>query len=423
MFFRALHVFILRGFGAFAALLLTLLVSNVVDTNEAGLFMYSIGVIVLIGSLITCGAPNVLLKTIGANNEGDWLIINNNFSGVIKLSLTVGIGVIFLLQLNPLTVENILGVKGLNKVIPIIGFGILIFAYIELFVHALLGMHKTLLASTVQNVVTPALFVSVVMISHTLEYILSCFSLIIIYVCSSFVALFIGFFSWFRLKKARFKINSKLNLKFKESMTALFTMVIMIQCVQWSGQLAAGKYLSTNDIAFFASAQRTALLASFVLIAVNLVVAPKFARAFAKGDYNDVNSLSLLSSRLMVAMALPVLLFMFMFPEFLMSLFGEEYVIAAPLLQIMAVGQFINVITGSVGYLLNMTGHEKDMRNVVLFSGPLAIVLAFVLTKEFGLIGAAYATAISLATQNLLAAVMVKKRLGFNTLNIFRKIA
>ena len=87
-----------------------------------------------------------------------------------------------------------------------------------------------------------------------------------------------------------------------------------------------------------------------------------------------------------------------------------------------AVGQVINVITGSVGYLLNMTGHEKDMRNVVLFSGPLAIVLAFSLTSHFGLMGAAYATAISVATQNLLAVWMVKKRLGFNTLNIFRKV-
>lgn len=105
-----------------------------------------------------------------------------------------------------------------------------------------------------------------------------------------------------------------------------------------------------------------------------------------------------------------------------MGLFGDKYIIAAPLLQIIAVGQFFNVITGSVGYLLVMSNHEKDLRNVSLFSGPLAIVLAFVLTKEYDLIGAAYATAIALTTHNMLAVIMVKKRLGFNALNIFRKV-
>ena len=68
-----------------------------------------------------------------------------------------------------------------------------------------------------------------------------------------------------------------------------------------------------------------------------------------------------------------------------------------------------------------MTGHERDMRNVVLFSGPLALLLQFVLTPIYGALGAAIATAIALASQNLLAVYMVKKRLGFNTLNLFRQ--
>jgi O-antigen/teichoic acid export membrane protein len=103
-----------------------------------------------------------------------------------------------------------------------------------------------------------------------------------------------------------------------------------------------------------------------------------------------------------------------------MGLFGEEYVQAAHLLQILVVGQFINVITGSVGYLLNMSGHEKDMRNVVFFSGPLALGLGLFLTPIYGATGAAVATAIALASQNLIAVYMVKKRLGFNTLNLWK---
>lgn len=141
-------------------------------------------------------------------------------------------------------------------------------------------------------------------------------------------------------------------------------------------------------------------------------------------NWGITNRLALSSSKIMLAIAIPILLLLLMliFPEFLMRIFGNEFVIAAPILQILAIGQFINVISGSVGYILNMTGHEKDFRNIVLISGPLALILAFLLTKNYGLYGAAYATAISVATQNLLAVWMVKKRFGFNPLNIFRTI-
>ncbi len=420
---KSFTVFFIRGFGATAAFLLTLFVSNTTDATQAGLFMYASAIIVLFGSLISCGAPIAILKMVSANSDDDWDTINHDFSFVLMLTCLIGAGCIIALTILPKYISSLLGVPGITRIIPFIGLGIIAFSLMELFANALQGRHKSILASSVQNVITPASFIALLSLFYLIEIKLTSLSLIIIYVVCIFISLIIAVLVWFKYKSANFCFNSNFRPELKTSMSALFVMILMAQCVQWAGQLATGKYLPPADIAYFASAQRTAMLASFVLIAVNLIVAPKFASAFSKGNLNKVNHLSRLSSRLMILMATPVLIFMMLLPEFLMSLFGDEYIVAAPLLQIMAIGQFINVITGSVGYLLNMTNHEKDMRNVVLFSGPLAIVLAFVLTKEYGLIGAAYATAIALATQNLLAVVMVKKRLGFNSLNIFRKIA
>ena len=80
----------------------------------------------------------------------------------------------------------------------------------------------------------------------------------------------------------------------------------------------------------------------------------------------------------------------------------------------------MNVVTGSVGYLLSMSGHEKDLRNTVLISGPLAIIAAVALTPLWGATGSAIATALAVATQNLVAVFWVRKRLGFNTLAVWR---
>ena len=47
----------------------------------------------------------------------------------------------------------------------------------------------------------------------------------------------------------------------------------------------------------------------------------------------------------------------------MMSLFGPEFRAGGPVLTILAAGQYVNVLTGSVGYLLMMTGNERLVRN------------------------------------------------------------
>ena len=52
-----------------------------------------------------------------------------------------------------------------------------------------------------------------------------------------------------------------------------------------------------------------------------------------------------------------------------MSIFGKGFIGGIWLLRILAIGQFINAVTGSVGYILTMSGHEKDIRNIAILNG------------------------------------------------------
>ena len=86
----------------------------------------------------------------------------------------------------------------------------------------------------------------------------------------------------------------------------------------------------------------------------------------------------------------------------------------AELLQVLVLGQFVNAATGSVGFLLAMTGNERSMRKAMLIAGILAIFMSFLLVPLYGVMGAAISTALAVAFQNLLAAWYVSKRLRFN---------
>ncbi|MEZ8605118.1 MATE family efflux transporter [Vibrio splendidus] len=419
---KSLQVFAVRGFGAAAGFLMSLVVAHTTDVASAGVFFFALALTQLGGGLLTLGSTNVLVKVVGADFGTSWERVNQTVSVLFRTVFILACLLLFVSLALPNQVANLLGIAELSELLPFVAVCIFFFAVQQMLSAMLQGKQQAILASAVQNVIAQLSFIIVLGVLVFFGFKQTGGSFFYIYFACIGSAMLFGAVLWFRTQGTSFDIKATFSSELKASLSSLFVAMLMSQCSMWAGQFSTAKFLSSSDVAFFASAQRTATLAAFVLIAVNLVVAPKFAQAFAQNKQDEVNKLSLLSSRLMMLLATPVLLFMIFFPEFLMGLFGEEYKVAAPLLQILAIGQFINVITGSVGYLLNMTGHEKDMRNVVLFSGPLAIVLAFGLTSEFGLMGAAYATAISVATQNLLAVWMVKKRLGFNTLNIFRKV-
>ena len=87
-------------------------------------------------------------------------------------------------------------------------------------------------------------------------------------------------------------------------------------------------------------------------------------------------------------------------------------------MRLLLLGQAVNVLTGSVGFLLAMTGRERQLRNAVLISGPCSILLAILLIPIYGIEGAAVSTAIGLALQNILCFRFVYKSLHINVLRI-----
>jgi O-antigen/teichoic acid export membrane protein len=188
---------------------------------------------------------------------------------------------------------------------------------------------------------------------------------------------------------------------------------IMSLIVDYSGVLVAGALVASQELAYLFSAQRTALLVSFVLVVVNTVVAPHYARLWNTGDLKSIQYTAKQSTRVMAISALLIVLLMSFFSGLIMSLFGEGFEQGAKLLVILAIGQLVNVTTGSVGYLLTMTGHERDMRQVSIISGPITVICAVWFTVCWGVTGAACATALGLSLKNLGALLMVKRRLGF----------
>lgn len=406
-----------RIVGAFSVFFLSMYIGRQIGAESAGYFFLSFSIVTFLAAFSRLGFDNTIVRFVGAGlSEASWGDIRYVVEKPLLLVSAVSSIVAVLLFLG----SEILSVTIFNKpalapVLRMMAPGIIGLSLLTLLAMALQGLHKVAASVFIVNI-------SVNVFSIFCIYVFevnSAGEIGLVWALCSIITVAFGFLFWFKYRQdSVFPSAVELSTLLSSAMP-LWVVLLMSQLTQWSGQFIAGSYASADQVAQLAVAQRTAMLTSFILMAVNLVVAPRFAALYKQGDLVGLRSLALTSVRLMVLIALPVVVVMVVFPEILMELFGEGFSSGGQLLQILAVGQFVNVVTGSVGYLLSMSGYEKDLRNTVLISGPLAIALAFILTPLLGVTGSAIATAIAVATQNLVAVFWVKKRLGFNTLAVW----
>ena len=94
--------------------------------------------------------------------------------------------------------------------------------------------------------------------------------------------------------------------------------------------------------------------------------------------------------------------------------FGDEFSSAHLPLAVLAFGQLINAGLGAVGFLLTMTGHERETARVLWQTTALNVAMNLVLIPLYGALGAAVASTASLAIWNLVLARLVWRHLGLN---------
>lgn len=176
--------------------------------------------------------------------------------------------------------------------------------------------------------------------------------------------------------------------------------------------LMVGTMLDHASAGVYYIASQLSELVAFVLVAVNAALAPVIARLHNAGEKDQLQLVITKSTRFMLVAALPVALILAIFGDWILLLFGSEFTAGLSPLRFLVLGQIVNVMAGSVGWLLIMTGYERDAVTGISIGALVNICLNAVLIPVWGTSGAAIATAISMALWNVILVYFVFKRLG-----------
>lgn len=187
----------------------------------------------------------------------------------------------------------------------------------------------------------------------------------------------------------------------------------MYLVMSWSDTLLVAYHLEEDQVGIYRLTFKLAAVVTLVQAAVNSYAAPLFAERHAVGDHQGVRDTLRHATLLNVAFSIPAFLAIVVFGPSVLGWFGSEFVLGTSCLMWLAVGQLSMTLCGPVMYVLNMTGHERISNRILWTTALVNVGLNLLAIPRWGIVGAAMATAVSLAIWNVGAAWAVHSKLGF----------
>lgn len=407
---------ITQSLGVGVTYLMQILFARWLGASEYGVYEYVITISTVLGFLAGLGLPSVALRFISEYTvKQDWAHLQGVIWGSWRQNVLTGFvvalsGTGLLLWLNrssplPHLTSLILGMW----LVPLI-------ALMKLQLEMVRAMRRIALAYAPSLVVYPLLLLMGICVWRQQHPALQSDTVLAIALWTLLIILAVQFLLFLHGLPAAVKQVRPMYALRQWLLMALPLLFIdgSFLVLNQTDTLMIGAWINPAAVGLYSAALKTAAWVNFILASVNAIAAPLFAALYAQNKRDELQHVVSTIARWMFYPALAVAIGLILFAEPILGLFGTEFVAAKWTMIALIVGQLVNVGAGSVGYLLNMTGHHNQCAFVVGCSALLNIVLNLIGIPLLGVLGAAIATAISMSVWNIWLNRLVVKYLGVN---------
>jgi len=176
--------------------------------------------------------------------------------------------------------------------------------------------------------------------------------------------------------------------------------------------LILGMFVEPELVAYYFAATRLAQVLTYIPYGMSAVTAQRMA---ALAECRERGKLQALINHTTLAsggLAIMAALGMAVLAPYLLALFGSDYAEAVPWVAILAGGIAVACLLGPGEDTLNMLGQERAGFACIIAALAVNLVLNLLLVPGLGPMGAAWASAVALATRGLFAAGFAKRNLN-----------
>lgn len=189
----------------------------------------------------------------------------------------------------------------------------------------------------------------------------------------------------------------------------------IVMVMGWSDVFILGFYVDEHDIGLYSTAVKLATIVSFTYNAIATITSPKIAEYYSKSDKTRFKSIVKFSANIMFYTSLLPFFVLFVFPEYFLGWFGDEFRHSSCVFRILLIAQFCNVLTGPVGPIFQMTNNQHKLQKFIIIALIVNVVLSLLLVNFIKMEGVAIGSAFGMFLWNFLGAVFIYKRMGIKT--------
>ncbi|MBI4697587.1 MAG: flippase [Nitrospirae bacterium] len=201
----------------------------------------------------------------------------------------------------------------------------------------------------------------------------------------------------------------------------IFASVILLLYTQ-ADMWILGMFTDTRSVGIYGVASRLVLLIYFPMFAFGTIIPPLMSSAHASGDHHELERITRESSRWILSISMPIILVLILEGRLILRyFFGIEFEAGYSVLVILSAVHLINSATGLSGVFLQMTGQHRLYMKINIFFGIINILLNIIFVSRLGMVGAATATALSIAMLEITGTIIIYRR--FSVLAFPKKIS
>lgn len=405
--------FLFRIIGLGFSFLITIVVTRWFGINNYGSYALVFTIAQAMAMIFAFGIPNALVKIIG-NERLNWHQAKKVLLKGIKIVLLIGLIPVFTIIFgHEFLALHLFSKPHLSPYFLLLAIGLPVMILHELFLYFFIATQNFKKFNWFMFVMPHFVFLVLLLVISFLKwdgaYIFGC------YVIAITITVITEFFYVFELTPNQTPsiLKSKQLLKIASPM--MFS-GLLIFLLSWTDTIMLGFYMSEAEVGIYNVAFRLGSIGFLVIVSVSTFITPKISLLYGEKNYIELKKTIQNATRLILLLSIPLFGIIFFGREFWLQLFGNEVKAGSNALALISVGILFSASCGNVDQILNMTGGEKILRNITLFSFVLNVMLNFTFIPTQGIQGAALASLITNIVLNVACLIYVKKRLGYYTL-------
>lgn len=182
---------------------------------------------------------------------------------------------------------------------------------------------------------------------------------------------------------------------------------LAIDAFIWADTLLIGALRNAEDVGLYQVATRVVLLSAIFVFPLGAAFGPRISDLYSRGESELLGRVYQAVAGWVLRLSLPFFVALVVFPEEILSVFGQDFEEAALVTVLLAFGALFNSATGPANLMLTMSGRPGVLLANAAATLALNIGLNVWLIPEHGIYGAAVAWTISLFFMNAVVAGLV----------------